>query len=66
MTRCTCPCHDPATEDGVDVRDVLEAAVALGCGCLNDHCEALLDQPLPAIPCGDISTAWVEQGDGAE
>lgn len=63
--RCTNPCHDAATEDGVDVTDPIEAAVAQGCSCLDDHCPALLDHPITAIPCGDISTAWVDsQSDG--
>lgn len=58
--RCPCKCHDPATEDGVDVTDIIEAAVALGCICLPDHCPALLNQPLPRMPMGDTYTVYVE------
>lgn len=57
--RCPCKCHDPATEDGVLVTDVIEAVTACP-SCLNDHCPALLDQPPPRIPMGDISTAYVD------
>jgi hypothetical protein len=41
------------------VRDVIEAAVAQGCRCLDDHCPALLE-PLPEPPLGDISTVWID------
>lgn len=61
--RCPCACHDPIVPEGVDVTDVIEAAVAQGCRCLDDHCPALLDQPEPAI-LADTSTAWNDQGDG--
>lgn len=58
--RCTCLCHDPILPEGVDATDVLEAAVAQGCRCLDDHCPALLDQPFPRMPLGDVSTAYVD------
>lgn len=57
--RCTCLCHDPILPEGVDATDVIEAAVAQGCRCLDDHCPALLDNP-PTLPMGDTSTVWVD------
>lgn len=74
FVRCTNPCHDAPTDDGVDVRDVIEAAVAQGCSCLDLHCPALLDQP-PEPFLGDCSTAYADEpindkprlpGDGPE
>lgn len=62
--RCPCPCHDPIVPEGVPVTDILEAAVAQGCRCLDDHCPALLDQP-PEPFLGDCSTAYVDLEDDA-
>lgn len=42
--------------EGVDVRDVFAAAVAQGCHCLPNHCEALVN-PLP-VP--SPKPPWVE------
>jgi hypothetical protein len=65
-TRCRCDCHDAATEDGVDVRDPVEAVLAC-CICLNDHCPALADDPpSKPLPRGDTYTAWQGDGEGSE
>jgi hypothetical protein len=56
IVRCTNPCHDAPTDDGVDVRSVIEAAVAQGCTCLNDHCPAIINPLMPPLPLGDVST----------
>jgi hypothetical protein len=60
---CVCPCHDAATDDGVDVRDPLEAAIACPV-CVNNHCMALLDDEPPSrpLPQPDTSTAWTDEG----
>jgi hypothetical protein len=57
---CPCLCHDPATPEGVDVRDPIEAVLACR-DCLNDHTPALADDPPSRpLPRGDTSTAWVD------
>lgn len=63
--RCPCLCHDAPTPDGVDVRDPVEAVLACS-ECLNDHCEALLDDPPSRpLPRGDVSTVWIDMEDDA-
>lgn len=56
--RCPCRCHDAATEDGVDLRDPIEAALACA-GCCDDHRQQWVDEP-PSRPVirGDTSTSW--------
>lgn len=52
--RCLCPCHlgsieDAKRDDGVDVADVIEAAVACDT-CRNHHCPALRRTRLANAP----------------
>lgn len=54
--RCRCRCHDPATDDGVDTRDAIEAVTACA-DCINDHCAALVDDSPRSRP---LPTEWID------
>lgn len=57
---------------GADVEDVIEAAVAMGCACLANHCPALLERRIwgPRIvsraPYTEQVPTATDQGEGPE